>query len=212
MPGASRNVGRSMQPRITSIGRGSAGHDRGLTPDVSVPDSGLRLAERDLLRAVPEGEAAELRQLLPALDDRREVVRPQLAGLRREVAVAVRHQQLGLALPARVERELAGMRIRRRVLCADAEVALSPRDPVRLAAPAAMDDAIVEREAPLECRARPRRQLLLPARDEAHAGCHDLEHARNVPQGFSTSAVATMPAAARSRIGQTFNPRWRRLK
>src|SRR4051812_9750046 len=212
MPGASRNVHSSVCPRSTSIGAVPAGHDRGLTPYVSVADGILRRAERDLLRAVPEGEAAELRQLLRALDDRREVVRPQLAGLRGEVAVAVRHQQLGLALPARIQRELAGMRVRGGVLCADAEVAVAPRDPVRLAAPAAMDDAIVEREAPLECRARPRRQLLLPARDEAHAGCHDLEHARNVPQGFSTSAVATMPAAARSRIGHTFNPRWRRLK
>ncbi len=33
-----------------------------------------------------------------------------------------------------------------------------------------------------------------------------------VPQGFSTSAVATIPAAASSRIGHTFSPRWRRLK
>src|SRR5207302_914413 len=89
-----------------------------------------QVAELNALGAVPQRELAEPRQLLRAFDDRREVVRPQLTGLRREVAVAVRHQQLGLALPARVEGELAGVRVRRRVLRADAEVAVAPRDPV----------------------------------------------------------------------------------
>ena len=95
------------------------------------------------------------------------------------VAVPVREQQLGLALAARVERELAGMRVRRRVLRADAEVAIAPRDPVRLAAPAAVDDPIVEREAGLERGHRLRAALLLPARDEAHTGGDDLQHHRH---------------------------------
>src|SRR4029077_19039369 len=102
------------------------------------------------LRAFPEREPAELLQLLGALDHRREVVRPEVARLRGEAAVAVREQELRLALPAGVERELAGMRVGGRVLGADAEVAVSPRDPVRLAAPAAVDDPLVHREARLE--------------------------------------------------------------
>src|SRR4029079_9832654 len=98
------------------------------------------LPERDRLRALPERQPAELLQLLLALDEGGEVVRPEVPGLARERAVAVREQQLGLALPARVERELAGVRIAGRVLGTDPEVAVAPRDPVRLAAPAAVDD------------------------------------------------------------------------
>src|SRR5579862_3676234 len=94
---------------------------------------GLRLAERDGLRALPEGQLAECRELLLALDEGGEVVGPQLAGLRREVAIPVGEQQLGLALAARVQRQLAGVGVRRRVLGADPQVAVAPRDPVRLA-------------------------------------------------------------------------------
>src|SRR5205823_3776967 len=101
------------------------------------------LAERDLLGAFPEGQPAELGQLLPPLGQGGEVVGPEVPGLRREGAVAVREEQLGLALPARVERQLARMRIRGRVLGPDPEVAVTPGNPVGLAAPAAMDDPVV---------------------------------------------------------------------
>src|SRR6476661_5009020 len=145
------------------------------------PPRGLGLAERDLLRAFPEGEAAELWQLLRALDERCEVVRPQMPGLRRERAVAVRKEQLGLALPARVERELARVRVGGGVLGADPEVAVAPRDPVRLAAPAAVDDPVVERQRRLERRDGLRCELLLPPGDEAHSRCDDLEHGETLP-------------------------------
>ena len=53
------------------------------------------LSEDDLLRAFP-GNFFRAAQVLVALDDRREVVARELAGLRREVDVAVREQDLGL--------------------------------------------------------------------------------------------------------------------
>src|SRR2546428_4320816 len=98
------------------------------------------LTEGDRLGALPQRQLAELRQLLPAFHEGREVVRGELARLAREVAVAVREEQLRLADAAGIERELTRMWIARRVLRADPEVAVAPRDPVRLAAPAAMDD------------------------------------------------------------------------
>src|SRR5919204_5072254 len=134
------------------------------------------LAEGDGLRAFPERAAAELLQLLLPLDERGEVVRPKLAGLRGERAVPVGEEQLGLALTARVESELARMRIRRRVLRADPELPVAPRDPVRLAAPAAVDDPIIEREDRAERGDGVRRELLLEAGDEAEVSGKDLEH------------------------------------
>ena len=121
----------------------------------------LLLAEGDRLGALPEGQLAQGGQLLLPLHDRGEVVRPELARLRREVAVAVREEQLGLALATGVQGELAGVGVRRRVFRADAQVAVAPRDPVRLAAPAAVDDPVLEGEDGAECGDRLRRQLLL---------------------------------------------------
>src|SRR5437667_315575 len=72
------------------------------------------------------------------------------AGLAREGAVAVREEELRLAHAARVEEELAGRGVRGRVLGADADVELAEGNPRRLAAPARVDDATVEREEPAE--------------------------------------------------------------
>src|SRR5262249_26155318 len=135
----------TLAPRLNSTSLSETGRTysgrRSLTTAVR-----LDLAERDRLRAVPQRQAAELGKLLLPLDERREVMGPERARFRGEVAVAVRKEQLRLALSAGIQRELAGMRVRRRILGADAEVAVAPRDPVRLAAPAAVDDAVVERQ------------------------------------------------------------------
>ena len=72
------------------------------------------LAEGDRLGALPEGEASQLLQVVLSLDERGEVVGPELPRLAREVAVAVREEQLGLALAAGVEGDLAGVRVLRR--------------------------------------------------------------------------------------------------
>src|SRR5437868_5106685 len=84
------------------------------------------------------------------------------------------------------------MRVRRRVFGPDAEVAGAPGDPVRLAAPAAMDDPVVDRQARLEGGHRLRRELVLPSCDEAHAGCDDLEHEK-------TLTGAALPATSEKR-------------
>src|SRR5579864_1333713 len=67
----------------------------------------LALCEDDLLGALPEEALAEGAQVLVALDDRREVVASERAGLAREADVAVREQELRLADAAGVEDQLA---------------------------------------------------------------------------------------------------------
>ena len=127
------------------------------------------LGEDDLLRALPEHAPAELAQLLVALDDRGEVVARERARLARERDVAVREQQLGLADAAGEDDQLARARVARRVLGAEPEVEVAPRDPAALAAPADVDDPRLERQQRAERRDRLRRGLLLEARDELEA-------------------------------------------
>src|SRR5688500_4366885 len=86
------------------------------------PASALRLVERDVLRALPEHEPAELAQLLAALDDRREVVAREGASLARKARSAVREEDLGLAHAARVEEQLTRRRVARSALGTDAHV------------------------------------------------------------------------------------------
>src|SRR2546429_356917 len=74
-------------------------------------------------------------ELPPPLDDRQEVVPCQRPRLAREARLAVREEDLGLADAARIEEDLAGARVARGVLEADAEVELAEGNPRRLAAP-----------------------------------------------------------------------------
>ena len=76
-------------------------------------------------------------------------------------AVAVREEQLGLADAAGVEQQLARRRVAGRVLGPDPELELAQGDPVRLAAPAAVDDLGLERQQPPERRDGRRRGLVL---------------------------------------------------
>src|SRR6266568_9519716 len=133
-------------------------------------------AKRDRLCAFPERPAAELLELLLPLDERREMVRPQVSRLRCEGAVPVGKEELRFALTARVEGELAGVRVRGGVLRPDPEVAVAPGNPVRLAAPAAVDDAVVEREGASERRHGLRRQLFFEACKEPEVAGPDLDH------------------------------------
>src|SRR6266568_1247794 len=121
-------------------------------------------AKRDRLCAFPERPAAELLELLLPLDERREMVRPQVSRLRCEGAVPVGKEELRFALTARVEGEFA----------------VAPGNPVRLAAPAAVDDAVVEGEDPSERSHGLGRELLFEAREEAQVGGRDLQHAHGI--------------------------------
>ena len=89
---------------IAPRGRAAGARERGVGVDALRP---LFLAEDDLLRALPEELLPERAEVLVALDDRREVVPGELAGLRGEVDVAVREQDLRLRDAAGVEDDLA---------------------------------------------------------------------------------------------------------
>ena len=155
--------------------------------------------EGDVLRALPEEGAAELGQLLVALDHRREVVARELPRLGGEVDVAVGEQDLRLGDAARVEHDLARVRVARRVLRAEAEIEVAERDPARLAAPAHVDDARVQRQQPPEGGDRLRGGLFLEARAEGEAAGGDGEHGAEPIRGASgrpRSARATASAGA----------------
>src|SRR5581483_6290781 len=141
-----------------------------------------KLAERDRLRALPERQPPELGEMLAAFHDGREMVARQRSGLRTECAMAVREEKLGLGDAAGEEEELAGRGVAGGVLGADPELAVAPRDPVRLAAPAAVDHAVLERQDPAEGGDGRRRVLLEEARPEGQPGGDDLQqHAGNLP-------------------------------
>ena len=160
-PGSTRSPGASTTSRAVDAGPDRSGSIAVIRPPstatsatrepaavTTVPPRTTRsatvssLRDLDLLGALPEAPPPDLAQpLLPALvgQDRREVVRRQLADLRRRRARAVREEDLALADAARVEREVAGRRVRRVVLPADVRPQVAVRDPRRLAAPAAVD-------------------------------------------------------------------------
>src|SRR3972149_6730080 len=97
-------------------------------------------ARADRAGPPPEAPPPSLPQpVLPALvgHDGREVIRGELAHLRRGRAGAVGEEDLAFADTARVERELARRRVRGVVLPFDARPEVAVRDPGRLAAPAA---------------------------------------------------------------------------
>ena len=143
---------------------------------------GLRLAERDVLGAVPEHPPAELAQVLVPGDDRREVVPGERARLARERDVAVREQELRLAHAARVEDQLARARVAGRVLRPDADVELAHRDPPALARPADVDDLRLERQHPAKRRNGLGSRFGHEARREPKVAGGDLEHRPNLSQ------------------------------
>src|SRR4051794_15490094 len=160
-----------------------------------------RPVEHDVLRTFPQRLLAERAQVLVALDDSEEVVAGELADDAREQAAAVRQQDLGLAEAARVEQDLAGRGVARVVLEADADVELAQRDPRRLAAPAHVDDLLLEREQLRERGARLRRALLLEARREGVRPGRDRQHGHAV-----LSSVVCSGVTGRPRGGATTRP------
>ena len=128
----------------TSARAGAVRRDDDAAPDEEVGHAATPAStDLDLLGAFPQAPPPDLAEAIrPALVrlDRREVVRRQLADLRRRGAGPVREEDLALADPARVERELARGRVRRVVLPADVGPQVAVRDPGRLAAPAAVDE------------------------------------------------------------------------
>src|SRR5439155_8289533 len=121
------------------------------------------LLDADRLGAFPERSPADLAQpVLPALVRlyRREVVRRELADLRRRRARAVREEDLALADTARVHRELTRRGVRGVVLVVDPGPELAVRDPGRFAGPAAVDQLRIDRQHPPDRLDRVRRGRL----------------------------------------------------
>src|SRR5207253_626296 len=90
------------------------------------------LDDLDVLGTLPEAAPTNLPQAIgPAVvrDDRREVVRGELADLRRRRARAIREEDLALADAAGVDRERARRRVRGVVLPLEPGPELAERDP-----------------------------------------------------------------------------------
>src|SRR5688572_267206 len=81
-----------------------------------------RRLEADGLSTMPHHPPTQLGQLLPALDDGHDVVSAERSGLAAENGSAVRDQDLGLADPVGMEKDLTRRRALRVVLGADANI------------------------------------------------------------------------------------------
>src|SRR5258706_5404959 len=132
---------------------------------------------------------AQLAQVLGALVDGGEVIAGQLAHLAAKNTGAVGNQDLSLADPARIQKEVAGRRVARVVLIAEVEVQLAERDPRCLAAPASLDDLRLERQHGYELCARLRRELGLEARHEAQPRDPDFDLYGRDPTGVAAIDV-----------------------
>jgi hypothetical protein len=81
------------------------------------------------MRQKVERQPSQLGQVLDTGDDGEEVVASQLAGLAREVRAPVWDQDFCLADSARVQKDLAGTGIARRVLEWHADLEIAQRNP-----------------------------------------------------------------------------------
>src|SRR5262249_18289900 len=128
---------------------------------------------------------AQRPEILVALEHGQEVIARELADDAREHAAAVGQEDLGLAEAAGVEEDLTGRGVAGVILEADADVEVAERDPDRLAAPAHVDDLLLERQQLRERRARLGRALFLQAGAEAERTGGDRQHCH----GLSVSIV-----------------------
>src|SRR5688572_15117686 len=120
----------------------------------------------EVLRALPEREAADLGQMLVALDHGREVIARELADLAGEKARAIREEDLHLGDAAWIDEDLARGRMAGVVLEVHSESLLAHRDPGGLAAPANVHELAAKREHATDRRHGLRCVLLFPARFE----------------------------------------------
>src|SRR5437867_6189483 len=191
---ASTTPGMTTRPRASIVSRASS--DPGATTRRMVPSTTMMSAsrtpsasttrppriarsgkfDREVLRAFPEDEAAEVGETLVPFDHRREVVARELPDLARELRGAVREEDLHLADAARVDEDLSGRRIRRVVLEVDAQAILAHRHPGRLATPAHVHELALDRKPLLDGSARLRRELLFEPRLELELAGGDAKH------------------------------------
>src|ERR1041384_6992035 len=122
--------------------------------------------QNGMLRPLPKGHFAQRPQLLQPLDHSEKMVAGELADLAGETHGAVGEQHLGFANPARMQQDLPGRRIARRILIAETEIERAERDPAGFAAPAYMNDALAVGQHCLESLATARRRGALQPRDK----------------------------------------------
>src|SRR2546428_11657128 len=132
--------------------------------------------DREVLRAFPKHEAAELGETLVPFDHRREVVARELPDLARELRGAVREQDLHLADAARVHEDLAGRGIRSVVLEVDPEAILTHRPRRRLTAPPHVHELAPDRKPLADRGACLRREPFLEPRRELERAGGDAKH------------------------------------
>src|SRR5688572_1660804 len=126
----------------------------------------LDLFYDEVLRALPEREAADLGEVLVAFGHGREVIPRELADFAGEEARAVWEEDLHLGDASGIDEDLPRRRVTGVILEVDAETLLPHRDPGGLAAPTAVHQLAAQREHATDRRYGLRRVLLFPARSE----------------------------------------------
>src|SRR5216683_6749724 len=97
--------------------------------------------ENDVLRAFPQDELSERRQLVGAVLDGREMVARELTHPASENRPAVGKQDLGFTDAAGIEQQLPRCRVASVILVAQDQPQVAERDPAGLPAPAGLDQA-----------------------------------------------------------------------
>src|SRR5260370_10130388 len=105
----------------------------------------MSLEHADLC-VLPEDFGAHVAELLAVLEDGEEVVAGEAAELAGEGAGAVGEENLGLAVAAGVEEDLARRGVARGVLPGHVEVEAAQRNPTGFAAPARVDELLAVRQ------------------------------------------------------------------
>src|SRR5688572_22600546 len=144
----------------------------------------LNLFYNEVLRALPEREAADLGEVLVAFGDGREVIPRKLADLAGEEARAVRKEDLHLGDASGIDEDLPRRRVTGVIFEVDAETLLPHRDPGGLAAPTAMHKLAAQREHATDRRDGLRCVLLFPARFQGERPGGDAKRAhrgRTIP-------------------------------
>lgn len=112
--------------------------------DDSCSWSGSDLLKYDVVRALPENFASKFFELFLTGDDGKEMVARELASFAGETGGAVGEKYFGFALASGIEQELASAGIAGVVLKIDADLEVSQWYPGGFAAPASVDQFILE--------------------------------------------------------------------
>jgi Methyl-accepting chemotaxis protein (MCP) signalling domain len=117
----------------------------------------LHQLEQDVFGAAPEHLDTEFPQVFLAVHDGEEMIARELAHLARKTTAAVRNQDFGFAVPARIEQNVADRGMTGVIFEPRFQVEIAQRDPAGLAAPAHVNDLLAIGQKRRERRDRSRR-------------------------------------------------------